>query len=361
MVALNRKQIAPYLLGMDISVKQAMQRLDENEEKTIFVLDPQKRLAGALTDGDIRRWILGEGNLTDPVHKVCNRRPSSARMPYDLDEIRRMMTVQEIACVPVLDADGKIVDLLFWKDVFQDDSRPAKKQLDVSAVIMAGGRGVRLDPFTRILPKPLIPIGDKPIIEIIIDKFREHGLREFYVSVNYKSNMIKAYFDDANPDYRVHYVHEDQPLGTAGSLKLLEGRLKGSFFVSNCDILIEGDYAEILDHHDAKQNDITLVASVKNYHIPYGVCDIENGGTLSRIREKPELDFLVNTGMYVLKAGTLDLIPRNRMFHITDLIQAVKKEGGHVGVFPVSDKSWIDVGEWDEFRKAVKIFSDDMK
>ena len=356
-MSLSRKEIAPYLVGMDVSVKQAMVRLDENEQKTLFVVDPQKRLTGALTDGDIRRWILAEGSLNDPVSRVCNRRPFSTAADFDLDEIRQIMTKEEFGCLPVVDGDHKIVDLLFWKDVFQDGVRAAKKQLDVSAVIMAGGRGTRLDPFTRILPKPLIPIGDKPVIEIIIDRFREHGLREFFVSVNYKSNMIKAYFDDANPDYRVHYVHEDKPLGTAGSLKLLEGRLKGSFFVSNCDILIEGDYADILAHHYAKQNDITLVASVKNYHIPYGVCDIENGGTLMRIREKPELNFLVNTGMYILKDDTLRLIPNDRLFHITDLIEAVKRDGGRVGVFPVSDRSWIDVGEWEEFKKAVKIFS----
>ena len=222
---------------------------------------------------------------------------------------------------------------------------------------MAGGKGTRLDPFTRILPKPLIPLGEKTVIEIIIDSFVECGVGKFYISVNYKSKIIKSYFEELNPPYAIEYIHEDKPLGTAGSLRYLRGNLETSLIVTNCDVIIKADYRDIVEHHLANRNDITLVASLKNYNIPYGVCDIENGGVLIRIQEKPEYNFLVNTGIYLLRPETLELIPENEFFDITHLIEKAKGAGGKIGVYPISDKSWIDTGEWAEYKNAIGHFN----
>ena len=228
------------------------------------------------------------------------------------------------------------------------------RTIDLPVVIMAGGKGTRLDPFTKILPKPLMPIGDKTVVEMIIESFVEYGIKLFYLSVNYKSKIIKSYFEELNPPYRVEYIYEDKPLGTAGSLKTLYGKLNGSLLVTNCDIIVKTDYADLVDFHFENKNDITLVASLKNYNIPYGVCEIENGGLLTRIMEKPEFNFLVNTGMYVLQAETLELIPDNELFHITHLIETVKEKGGRIGVFPISENAWIDTGQWAEYKKALQ-------
>jgi NDP-sugar pyrophosphorylase family protein len=188
----------------------------------------------------------------------------------------------------------------------------------------------------------------------------QYGVEKFYISVNYKSRIIKSYFEELNPPYAIEYIHEERPLGTAGSLGFLRGKIETSLIVSNCDVIIRTDYRDIVEHHHSSRDDITLVASLKNYNIPYGVCELGNGGTLSRIREKPEYNFLVNTGMYVLRPAALELIPENEFFHITHLIERVQAAGGRIGIFPISDKSWIDTGEWIEYRNALRQLNSDL-
>ena len=220
-------------------------------------------------------------------------------------------------------------------------------------MIMAGGKGTRLDPFTKVLPKPLIPVGDKPIIEVIMDKFSEFGIKDFYITINHKGRMIKAYFEDLTLRYKITYIEEETPLGTAGGLKYLQGKFVDDIIVTNSDIIIEEDYAEILKFHKKMKNDITLVASIKHYNIPYGICDIENGGKLCAIREKPDFSYLVNTGLYILNAGVIDIIPSDKFYHMTQLINDIKNNGGTVGVYPVSESSWIDIGELEGYKKIL--------
>jgi NDP-sugar pyrophosphorylase family protein len=221
------------------------------------------------------------------------------------------------------------------------------------AIIMAGGFGTRLDPFTKILPKPLIPIGDKTIIEIIIDKFRAHQIENFYISVNYKSKIIKSFFEELAPSYNVHFIDETIPLGTVGCLKSLCNIDTKSVLISNCDIIINTDYSDFVEFHEENGNDISLVASLMNFKIPYGVCEIKNQGELIRIIEKPEYDILASTGMYIINTNVLSYIPDGVVFHVTDLIHTVKERGGKVGVFPISSESWMDTGEWSEYKKTV--------
>jgi dTDP-glucose pyrophosphorylase len=335
-------------------IKDALKQLEETERKTLFVVDDENRLIGTLTDGDIRRWILSEGSLDGMVESVCNTQPYVVCKNYDPEQIKQVMLDKKIGCIPVVNDRRDIVEVLFWENLFGEGlARKPAKPIGLPVVIMAGGKGTRLDPFTKILPKPLIPLGDKTVIEIIIDSFVDCGIGKFYISVNYKSKIIKSYFEELEPAYAIEYIHEDKPLGTAGSLRYLSHKLDSSLIVTNCDIIIKADYHDIVEYHAINDNDITLVASLKNYNIPYGVCEIENGGALKCIQEKPEYIFLVNTGMYVLKPETLELIPENEFFHITHLIEKVQAAGGKVGVYPISDKSWIDTGEWAEYKKAL--------
>jgi dTDP-glucose pyrophosphorylase/predicted transcriptional regulator len=345
------------LIEVDATVMQALKRLDQTAQRILFVVDKKQLLVGSLTDGDIRRHLLRGKSLDDDIRECYNKSPKVLReKEYTVENARRIMLKNKVSVLPVLNEVGLVVDVVSWEGIVQDGGgKPLsrRKKLAVPVVIMAGGKGKRLDPFTRVLPKPLIPIGEKPVIQIIIDRFADHGIRDFYVSVNHKAGMIKAFFDSIKTNYRIEFLEEAQPRGTAGSLRLLRGKIDKTFFVSNADIIIEEDYSKILKHHQEHENDITVVVSAKNFTIPYGVCEINNGGSLGDIKEKPELGFLVSTGFYVVDPKILKIIPKEGVYHFTQLIRDLKKRGGKVGGFPISEKSWIDVGEWDSYKAAV--------
>lgn len=346
-----------FLVHRDFTIKQAMKRMTEIGQKILFVVDDKKVLAGALSDGDIRNWILSGGSIKESVEKIYNRKPKFVRVDFKPSEAKKLMLDFLIESVPVVDDDNKVVRVLTW-EIFSGKRPIRSSPLDIQVVIMAGGRGTRLDPFTRILPKALIPIGDKPIIEIIMDRFYEYGIKEFFVTVNHKSKMIKSYFEDTGNDkYKIQYIAETKPLGTAGSLKYLRGKIKEPFFITNCDTIVDMDYGEIVNFHKENNNDMTLVASYKHHAIPYGVCEIENGGMLKSIKEKPEYDFLANTGIYVMNRKVLGLIPADTAFDMNHMIERAQKKGYKIGVFPISDRLWIDIGQWEEYHKAIEKLS----
>lgn len=346
----------------NIKIVEALRLLDETADKVLFVVDEENKLLGALTDGDIRRYLLNGKSLEDDITDVYNPNPRFVlEKEYSIEKLKKFFLKYKIAVIPILDEQHRLISIASWDKVFSDTDnkkKPSRKRakIKVPVVIMAGGKGTRLDPFTKILPKSLIPIGDKPIIELIMDRFHGFGMMDFYVTLNHKSKMIKAYFEEFKTKYKITYIDEDKPLGTAGGLKYLQSRLAGAIFVSNSDILIEEDYGKILQFHKDNKNEITIVASVKNYNIPYGVCEIENGGILRKIKEKPNLSFLVNTGMYVVNSGVLNLIPEGEFYHITQLIEDVQCDGRRVGVFPISENAWMDVGEWGKYKETLEKF-----
>ena len=339
-----------------VSIKEAMEALDRTAEKVLLVVDDKQVLIGTLTDGDIRRYILKGRDLTGTIKSAYNPNPLSVfQENLDPIKIKAVLLKNKIDLIPILDRNRKVVNYITWGKVFGHNKRTEDQKLDVPVVIMAGGKGTRLEPFTKVLPKSLIPVGEKPVIDHIIDRFRAYGASEFYLTIHHKSKILRAYFEEKCPDYSIGFAEEDEPRGTAGSLKLLKGKLNKPFFVSNCDIILEADYADIFRFHTKNSYDITLVASAKQFNIPYGICELNGGGSLERIKEKPEYNFLVNAGMYVLNPAVLELIPDNQLFHITHLLDKIKENGGQIGVYPVSEKVWIDVGQWAEYRKALKV------
>jgi dTDP-glucose pyrophosphorylase/predicted transcriptional regulator len=336
------------------SIREAMKQLDDTAEKVLFVIDKEEKAIGSITDGDIRRFILNGGALDKEIKFVCNTNFIYTNIDYNSEDIKKIMVSSKIDIIPVLNSESKITEYLIWNHFFSEKTVIKKKaKLNLPVVIMAGGKGTRLDPFTKILPKPLIPIGDKTILELIIDKFLDYEIKDFYLSVNHKAKIIKSYFDELNPSYNLQYVHEEVPSGTAGALRNLIGIIDSTFFVSNCDIIISADYSDILNFHKSHNYDLTLIASLKHYSIPYGTCEVGDKGELIEIKEKPSFDFLVNTGMYILESDILNLIPKETSFHMTDLIESLKQSGKKVGVYPISEKSWIDTGEWEEYKNAL--------
>jgi dTDP-glucose pyrophosphorylase/CBS domain-containing protein len=349
-----RNGVAPFLVPEHHTIRQAMERLEKTEEKIVFVVDADSRLIGSLTDGDIRRWILSDGDLEAEVRRVCNCNPFVVKEGFDAEGLRTEMLNGNLSCVPVLNGAHEIVRLIFWKEVFQGEVRVRPiQQVNLPVVIMAGGMGTRLAPFTNVLPKPLIPVGQKTVIEIIIDQFLACGADHFILSINYKSKILKSFFEELSPAYTVKFLEEKERRGTAGGLRALYSPDGGDLIVSNCDVVIQADMPELVAFHQSNQYDLTLVASLKEYRIPYGVCELEKGGSLSCINEKPHYTFLVNTGMYVVRRDRLGLLPEEGACDMTDFIDAIKKTGGRIGVFPIGENAWIDTGEWAEYRKAV--------
>jgi dTDP-glucose pyrophosphorylase len=346
--------VKAFLLPQTHTIRQAMEQLEKTEEKIVFVVDEESRLVGSLTDGDIRRWILSDGDLKAEVLRICNRSPYVAKEGFAIEQVRTEMLNGNFGCVPVVSSSREVIQLVFWKELFQGEvAVKPKRQLNLPVVIMAGGRGTRLAPFTNVLPKPLIPVGDKTIIELIIDQFLPYGLDQFHLSINYKSKILKSFFEELTPEYSVRFLEEREPRGTAGALRALYSSVPENLIVTNCDIVIEADLAELVSFHQDNDYDLTLVASLKDYNIPYGVCELEKGGSLARIKEKPQYNFLINTGMYVVRRDRLDLIPEEAKCDMTDFIEKIKRAGGRIGVFPIGENAWTDTGEWTEYRKAL--------
>ena len=225
----------------------------------------------------------------------------------------------------------------------------------MKVVIMAGGKGTRLKPITNVIPKPLVPIGDKTILEVIMDQFEEIGCHKFYMSVNYKADMMQYYLSKLEHKYDIDFFMEDKPLGTIGSVSLLKGKITTPFFVSNCDSINEQDYRDVYDYHVSNNNDMTVVTMVKSFKIPYGVIKTGKDGLLVSLTEKPEQTYMVNTGVYILNPNLIDDIPKDTFFHVTQLMENVKERGGRVGCFPVSENAWHDMGEWPEYLKMINI------
>lgn len=350
--------VKPFLVPQTHTIRQAMEQLERTEEKIVFVVDDDSRLVGSLTDGDIRRWILSDGDLRANVVEVCNCHPYAVNEGFAPDELRAEMLNGNFGCVPVVNRTREIVQLIFWKELFKSEvSATPARQLSLPVVIMAGGLGTRLAPFTNVLPKPLIPVGDRTVIEIIIDQFLAYGLDRFHLSINYKSKILKSFFEELSPAYSVAFIEEKEPRGTAGALRALQTEAPESLIVTNCDIVIQADLADLVAFHEQNHHDLTLVASLKDYRIPYGVCELEKGGSLARIKEKPQYSFLINTGMYVVRRDRLGLIPENGRCDMTDFIELVKGAGGSIGVFPIGENAWVDTGEWTEYRKAIDSLS----
>lgn len=351
---MNTKDIEIRLIQKNKSILEALKLMDSSKTKLLFVFNKDK-FEGILTIGDIQRAILKDINLTDKISTILDTNKIYASADESLETVKKKMAKIRAECMPVVDENGKLVKVYSWKELFGNKTQTEYPNLNVPVVIMAGGMGSRLAPLTNIYPKPLIPIGEKTIVESIMDKFVNYNCHDFYMSVNYKADTIKNYFDFINnPNYNIDYFQEDKPMGTAGSLRLLKDKINSTFFVSNCDILIEEDYSNILEYHRTNKNELTVVAAVKTFSIPYGTIITGENGLLESIEEKPTLSFKINTGLYILEPSLLDDIP-DEFFHITHLMEKLKKEGRRVGVYPISQNDWKDMGDWKEYLKLINV------
>jgi dTDP-glucose pyrophosphorylase len=336
------------------TITEAIKKIDNEKLNSLIVVNNKKKVTGIFTMGDFRRAVFKGLDINSKISTLVNTNFIYLTKNFSKNKAKEIFNNNSLILdLPILNKKSELVKIITRKDIFSS-SELKRKKINLNnfpVVIMAGGKGTRLDPFTRVLPKPLIPIGNEPILKIIIDNFVKFSLNNFYISINEKGSMIRAYLNDFVSSYKIKYIEEIKPLGTAGSLRLLKHKLKSTFFVTNSDILIYSHYPSIIDFHKKNNYDLTLVSSIRNYIIPYGVCDVDDKGKLLSIKEKPNHNLFVNTGFYVLEPKVLNLIPVNKKFDMNELIIKIKKKGLQVGVFPVSEQSWIDIGQLSEYRK----------
>ncbi|MCS6131951.1 CBS domain-containing protein [Clostridium botulinum] len=341
--------VSSLLVNKDISIRKSIDILDKSGKKFIVVVKG-KKLIGVVTDGDIRRWILKNGDISKSIDNIMNKSPKYL-LEAERDNVKEIMKQFKIEAVPIVNEEIEVIDVIFWNDVYQNQCNYFETS-NIPIVIMAGGKGTRLQPYTKIIPKMLVPIGEIPIIERIINNFVNLNFNDFYVTINYKKDIIKAYFNKET-SYNISFVEEDIPLGTAGSLTLLKENIKNTFFVSNCDILVDANYSDILKFHKKCQNKITIVTALKNYIIPYGVFNLNDDGSIESLNEKPSYEFLVNTGMYILEREVLDYIEENKYLDMTDVIYKLLKNKERVGMYPVTQGAWLDMGEFESMKNMI--------
>lgn len=349
MDGINNRIISPLTSLID-----TMKLMDEIMVKTLFVID-EGHFEGIITLGDIQRAIIKNIALKEPVSHILDKNKIYGYVSEGAENIKDKMRRMRAEVMPILDEKGELVDVWLWSDLFKKTELTQREKINLPVVIMAGGKGTRLKPITNVIPKPLVPVGDKTILEVIMDQFEEIGCHKFFMSVNYKADMMKYYLSQLDHKYDIEFFMEDKPLGTIGSVSLLKGKITTPFFVSNCDSINEQDYRDVWDYHVNNHNDMTIVTMVKSFKIPYGVIETGEDGLMTALREKPEQTYQVNTGVYILNAELIDEIPEGDFFHITHLMEKIKDRGGRVGCFPVSEHSWKDMGEWPEYLKMINV------
>ena len=337
-----------------VSLIDAMKLMDEIKVKMLFVFK-NEHFEGIITIGDIQRAIIKNIALGSPVSVILDKEKKYASSDESIDSIKKKMLNMRAECMPVIDEFGNLLDVYFWKDLFKSPEPQKREKINLPVVIMAGGKGARLKPLTNVIPKPLIPVGNKTILEMIMDQFEEIGCSNFYMSLNYKADMIKYYLSQLDHKYDIEFFQEDKPLGTIGSVSLLKGKITTPFFVTNCDSINEQDYRDVYDYHVNNHNELTIVTMIKSFKMPYGVIETGEDGLMTDLKEKPEQTYQVNTGVYILNPELINEIPEGQFFHITQLMDRVKSRGGRVGCFPVSEESWHDMGEWSVYLKMINV------
>lgn len=337
-----------------ITILQSLKKMDEVKVKMLLVFRDEQFLS-ILTIGDIQRAIIKGVNLDAPIVSILGTEKKFAFPKEPIHSVKEKMLCLRAECMPVVDVGGNLIDVYFWNDFFKQTEEEQRDKINLPVVIMAGGKGSRLKPLTNVIPKPLVPVGDRTILEVIMDQFEGIGCKKFYMSVNYKADMMEYYLSQLEHKYDIDFFMEDKPLGTIGSVSLLKGKITSPFFVSNCDSINDQDYRDVYDYHIQNKNDLTIVTMVKTFCIPYGVIETGENGLLESLKEKPELNYQVNTGVYILNPELIDEIPDGEFFHITHLMAKVKERGGRVGCFPVSENAWHDMGEWPEYLKMIGV------
>ena len=346
-------QVHKLSIGLKTTIREAIVCIDQNALGIALVVDANKRLLGTVTDGDIRRAILAQISLNEPVSKVLERKLSSAypkpvtvSFKAERNELLTLMRRYRLRHIPLLDAASRVVDIAILDDLTPDADLP------IQAVIMAGGFGKRLRPLTEDLPKPMLKVGNRPVMEHIISQLQQAGIRQVNITTHYKSEKITDHFGNGEAfGVELNYVKEDRPLGTGGALGLIP-KPTGPMLVINGDILTQVDFKAMLSYHREHHAEMTVAVRIYDMQVPYGVIEMK-GYHVAGVNEKPQMRFFVNAGIYLLQPSVFKFIPHRQHFNMTDLIQKLVQGKKTVVSFPVHEY-WLDIGQHADYLQAQK-------
>ncbi len=361
-----KKTYKDTLVTLEQTILDVLRSLHISALQISLVVDGHGKLLGTVTDGDIRRAILDGFSLDSPISGIMNKKPVTVQQDCDPSELLHLMSERKIYQVPVLDSEGRVCDLRLISSIISEKDQKKTKAVtpgqrprmsDINVVLMLGGEGKRLQPLTQDLPKPMLSVGGKPLLETILENMVEQGFTEFFFSVNYKADIIRDYFGDGKKfGANITYVLEEKKMGTAGSLSLLpELAQKRPLVVMNGDLLTNINFQNLLDFHYQNHALATMCVREYQYQIPYGI--IKNEGIrLDSIVEKPSHTYFVNAGIYALDPKALDDVPKDIYFDMPQLFSAIKERGGDATVFPIHEY-WMDIGRVEDLERAREEYS----
>lgn len=339
------------LVSPSTSIVETMKNIDETAAQIALVVNEDYQLLGTVTDGDIRRGILKGISLEDQVLKVMNPHPITIQKGVSRQAIKKLFQEKKLRQLPIVNENNQVVDVIFSNDIF------APIIFDNWVVLMAGGLGTRLRPLTENIPKPMLKVGTKPILQTILESFIEYGFHKFYLSVNYKREIIKEYFGNGFEwGVQIEYLDENKRLGTAGALSLFSEKPDNPIIVMNGDILTKVNFQQLLQFHEDTHSIATMCVREYHHQIPYGVVRIDDS-MLCSIEEKPIERYFVNAGIYVLNPETLDVIPKNEYFDMPSLFKTLINQQKKTSVFPIREY-WLDIGKMPDFERANLEFSE---
>ena len=339
------------LLSPDTPIVKAIEIIDRGDLQIALVVNEWGQLLGTVTDGDIRRAIMKQLSLNEPVNTIMNENPRFVYRGQPREKAITLMKASKIRQIPVVDEMQHLLGLEIADELLNPPVR------DNCVILMAGGLGKRLAPLTASCPKPLLRVGDKPVLETILESFVEQGFRNFYISVNYKSEMIKKHFGMGSRwGISIDYLDEKNSLGTAGALGLLPFKPKEALLLMNGDILTKINFGQLLDFHRKNLGDATICIKEQHSMIPYGIVTVDQN-RLKNIEEKPVQRFFINAGLYVLNPAVLDYVSSGIHLDIPDLFKILMENGKEIAAFPIREY-WIDIGRFDDYERANNEFAE---
>ena len=346
-----QSDIKKYLITSDATLRKALAVIDANKDGLVLIVDGSGALLGTLSDGDIRRFLLAQGDLDVPVTRAMNSSPTVIAEGSTATEHARILRERRLRNLPVLDGARRPVAVVNWTDAL--GARPVAPEC---AVIMAGGEGKRLLPLTESLPKPMIPVGGKPVLESIVESLRDAGVKKIFIAINYRGEVIEAHFGHGEKHgVEIDYLRESKPLGTAGALSLLPTRPEGPVLVMNGDVVTRIGIADFFSFHLSHRCAVSIAASEYRVEVPYGVLKLA-GHFVQSIEEKPTHRFLCNAGIYLLDPEVLAMIRSESSMDMTEVIALVSQRGLPVGGFPMHEY-WLDIGRPPDLERAEKELS----
>jgi dTDP-glucose pyrophosphorylase/CBS domain-containing protein len=338
--------LARFLIGPAVPIGEALAALENTSAGILLVADEDRHLLGTITDGDVRRGLLRGLTFEDTTGDVMHRAPIKVPEGMSRDQLIALMAANTIRHIPVVSEDGRVVDIALLSDLMKPE------ETGIAALIMAGGAGTRLRPLTESVPKPLLPVGDKPIIHHIIDLLEGAGIRDVLIATHYLADQFERELGDGSQwGVAIRYLREPRALGTGGALRLLEEAPSDPFLVMNGDLLTRLDLRAMLEHHRAHRAALTLAVREYQVQVPFGVVKVAPNHLVVDIEEKPLERYFVNAGIYLLGAAVLEMLPERDAMPMTDVIASVIDHGARVTAFPVVEQ-WIDVGRPADFERA---------